>query len=97
MAPRHDLVLRACSRRRSAGDRRRGPDGPRIKSFRAEARGGMVGKVMVQAPWEGRFSNYQARGGMLVPLAGEVSWMRPQGRKVYFKGAVARLAHDFWP
>jgi hypothetical protein len=68
-----------------------------IQSFRAEARGAMVDKVMVQAPWEGRFSNYQARDGMWVPLAGEVSWMRPQGRKVYFKGAVAHLDHEFWP
>jgi hypothetical protein len=68
-----------------------------IESFRAEARGSMVDQVMVQAPWEGRFSNYQTCDGMRVPLAGEVAWMRPQGRKVYFKGRVARLAHAVWP
>jgi hypothetical protein len=68
-----------------------------IASFRAEARGGMVGKVMVQAPWEGRFSNYQTRDGMAVPFAGEVAWMRPEGRKVYFKGAVAQLSYGFAP
>lgn len=62
-----------------------------IESFRAEARGVMVSKVMVQAPWEGRFSNYQRRDGMSVPFTGEVVWMRPEGRKVYFKGAVAQL------
>lgn len=66
-----------------------------IESFRAEARGGMVGKVMVQAPWEGRFSNYQARDGMSVPLAGEVAWMRPEGRKVYFRGVVTQLSYEF--
>jgi hypothetical protein len=66
-----------------------------IESFRAESRGGMVGKVMVQAPWEGRFSNYQKRDGMSVPVAGEVAWMRPEGRKVYFKGAVAQLSYEF--
>ena len=66
-----------------------------IESFRAEARGGMVDKVMVQAPWEGRFSNYQARDGMLVPLAGEVAWMRPEGRKTYFKGTVTQFAYEF--
>ena len=66
-----------------------------IESFRAEARGGMVGRVMVQAPWEGRFSNYQRCDGMSVPLAGEVAWMRPEGRKVYFKGAVAQLGYEF--
>ena len=57
----------------------------------------MVGKRMVQAPWEGRFSNYQTHDGMRVPLAGEVAWMRPQGRKVYFKGAVTQLHHEFAP
>ena len=66
-----------------------------IESFRAEARGGMVGKIMVQAPWEGRFSNYQARDGMLVPLAGEVAWMRPDGRKTYFMGDIAQLSYEF--
>lgn len=66
-----------------------------IESFRAEARGGMVGQVMVQAPWEGRFSDYQAYGGMRVPFAGEVAWMRPQGRQVYFKGRVTALGYEF--
>jgi hypothetical protein len=68
-----------------------------IESFRADARGGMVGKVMVQAPWEGRFSNYEVRGGMSVPFAGEVAWMRPEGRKVYFKGIVTQLGYEFSP
>ncbi len=72
-------------------------DASLIDSFRAEARGGIVGKVMVQAPWEGRFSNYQTRGGMLVPFAGEVAWMRPEGRKTFFKGAVTQLSHEFAP
>lgn len=66
-----------------------------IESFRAEARGGMVDKLMVQAPWEGRFSNYQARDGMCVPFEGEVAWMRPEGRKTYFKATVARVTYDF--
>lgn len=68
-----------------------------IESFRAEARGGMVGKTMVQAPWEGRFSNYQTHDGMSVPFTGEVAWMRPGGRKTYFKGDVTQLSHEFAP
>jgi hypothetical protein len=55
----------------------------------------MVGKVMVQAPWEGRFSTYKQRDGMLVPFLGEVAWMRPEGRKVCVKGVVAQLSHEF--
>ena len=53
----------------------------------------MVGKVRVQTPWEGRISNYQARDGMSIPLAGEVAWLRPEGRKAYFKGAVSQLRY----
>lgn len=68
-----------------------------IESFRAEARGGMVGKAMVMAPWEGSWSNYQLRDGVQVPLTGEVAWLRPEGRKPYFVGTVTSLAFEFYP
>jgi hypothetical protein len=68
-----------------------------IDSFRAEARGGMVGKEMVMAPWEGNWSNYQARDGMTVPFTGEVAWMRPEGRRAYFVGTVTALTYEFSP
>lgn len=66
-----------------------------IDSARAEARGAMVGQVLVMLPWEGRWSNYQARDGMMVPLTGEAAWLRPEGRKPYFIGAVTSLAYEF--
>lgn len=66
-----------------------------IDSFRAEARGGMVDKKMVMAPWEGNWSNYQTRDGMQVPFTGEVAWMRTDGRKPYFFGTVTALAYEF--
>ena len=69
-----------------------------IDSFRAESRGGAVaGKEMVMLPWEGRFSNYQKRDGMTVPFAGEVAWMRPEGRKPYFIATVTALTYEFVP
>jgi hypothetical protein len=68
-----------------------------IGSFRAEARGGMVGKKMVMAPWEGIWSNYQTRDGVQVPFTGEVAWMRPEGRKPYFVGTVTSMAFEFSP
>ena len=68
-----------------------------IGSFRAEARGGMVGKQMVMAPWEGIWSNYQLRDGVQVPLTGEVAWMRPEGRRPYFVGTVTALIFEFEP
>jgi hypothetical protein len=68
-----------------------------IGSFRAEARGGMVGDKMVMAPWEGIWSNYQTRDGMQVPLTGEVAWMRAEGRRPYFVGTVTALKFELSP
>jgi hypothetical protein len=68
-----------------------------IDSFRAESRGGMVGKDMVMAPWAGNWSNYQTRDGMQVPFTSEVAWMRPEGRKPYFVGTVTSLKFEFSP
>jgi hypothetical protein len=68
-----------------------------IDSFRAEARGGVVGKETVMAPWEGSWSNYRTRDGMTVPFTGEVAWMRPEGRKPYFVGTVTSLTYQFSP
>jgi hypothetical protein len=68
-----------------------------IGSFRVEARGGMVGKDMVMAPWEGSWSGYQTREGIQVPFTGEVAWMRPEGRKPYYVGTVTSLTFEFAP
>ena len=43
---------------------------------------------MVMLPWEGRWSHYQRRHGMLLPMQGEAAWLLPEGRKGYFKGTV---------
>lgn len=66
-----------------------------IDEFRAEARGGMMGTELVMAPWEGKWSNYQVRDGMMVPMTGEVAWMRPEGRRPYFVGTVTALAYEY--
>ncbi|MDP2835118.1 MAG: hypothetical protein Q8Q28_17810 [Pseudomonadota bacterium] len=68
-----------------------------IDSFRAEARGAGVGKEMVMVPWEGSFSNYRVLDGMTVPFTGEVAWVRPEGRKPYFHGAITLLTYAFSP
>lgn len=47
-------------------------DGP-IESVRAEARGPAVGDSVISTPWEGRWSNYELRDGMRIPLDGEVA------------------------
>ena len=66
-----------------------------IDSFRAEARGAGAGKDMVMLPWEGHWSDYRTHDGMTVPFTGEVAWVRPEGRKPYFRGNVTSLTYEF--
>lgn len=70
----------------------------RIESVRADARGRTVGNRIVLRPWEGRWSNYQMRDGMHVPMTGEVAWLLPPeegGRKVYWRGTIKSLRYEF--
>jgi hypothetical protein len=46
-------------------------------------------------PWEGCWSNYQLRDGMLNPIEGEVAWMLPEGPKPYLHGRIVSLTHEF--
>lgn len=66
-----------------------------IETVRAQARGAMVGNRVVMMPWEGRMSNYQERGGMRVPLTGEVAWAPPGARKPYWRGTIVSTAYEF--
>jgi len=68
-----------------------------IESARFDARGATVGTAIVQTPWEGRWSNYQERQGMRVPLTGEAAWVPAQGRKPYWRGTIASLTYEFGP
>jgi hypothetical protein len=65
-----------------------------IDSVRAEARGGLVGSTMIMMPWECSLSGYQPCGGILVPLHGEAAWMRPEGRRPYFRGTITSLSYE---
>jgi hypothetical protein len=66
-----------------------------IDTVDAEARGRAVGDRIVPTPWQGRFWNYRERGGMLVPIDGEVVWVPPEGEKPYFRGHIIEIDHDF--
>ncbi len=66
-----------------------------IESVRAEARGRVVGGTVVPTPWEGRFSHYELRDGMRIPLEGEVAWMLPGGPKPYWHGRITRISYEF--
>jgi hypothetical protein len=68
-----------------------------IASVRAESRGAGVGKDMLMLPWECGLSDYQPQHGMLIPMIGEAAWIRLEGRKAYFKGAVKTVSYEFQP
>lgn len=66
-----------------------------IETVRAESRGRTVGGRVIPTPWQGRFWNYQERGGMQVPLEGEVAWLPPEGAKPYWRGRIADIRYEF--
>lgn len=66
-----------------------------IDTVRAESRGRLVGSSMTYAPWQGRFSNYAERAGLLVPLESEVAWMLPDGPKTYYRSLMTNVKYDF--
>jgi hypothetical protein len=70
-------------------------EGGLIDTVRAESRDRVVDGKTVSAPWQGRFWNYAERGGMRVPLDGEVAWMLPEGAKTYWRGTTTSLNYEF--
>jgi len=66
-----------------------------IDTVRAEARGRTVGGKIVPTRWRGHFWNYEERGGMRVPLEGEVAWILPEGVKPYWRGHITQIVYEF--
>lgn len=68
-----------------------------IASIHVQGRAMTVGTTTVQMPWECRMSNYQMRGGMRVPLTGEVLYITPEGEKPYFQGTIETITYELAP
>lgn len=66
-----------------------------IETVDAEERGRSVGGKIVMTPWRGRFWKYAERGGMQIPLEGEVAWITPEGPKPYWRGRINSLEYQF--
>jgi uncharacterized protein DUF6920 len=66
-----------------------------IASMRAEARGAQIDGVMVPPPWEGRWSSYELRDGMRIPIEGEVAWLFPAERRPYWRGGITSIVYEF--
>ena len=61
----------------------------------APARGRMVGGELVPTPWRGRFGRWEVRGGLRVPLEGEVAWILGGGEWPYWRGRIVDAAYEF--
>lgn len=66
-----------------------------IETVRTQARGRTVGNEVVPTPWQGRFWSFEERGGMLVPLDGEVAWLLPEGEKPCWRGRITEIDYEF--
>jgi len=66
-----------------------------LSGVRAAARHRTVNGVLVATPWQGRFWGYEVRGGMRIPLEGEVAWELPEGLWPYWRGSVTDIAYEF--
>lgn len=69
----------------------------RIISVYAAARSRTVKGGTEPTPWEGRFSDWQERGGVLIPLESEVAWLLPEGRWPYFRGRTVEIRFETTP
>lgn len=75
-------------------DFRFGEDGL-VRGIFTPARARLIGGRAVPNPWRGRFWNYEVRGGMRIPLAGEVEWVLPEGPQPYWRGRITDIGYDF--
>jgi hypothetical protein len=66
-----------------------------IASAWAPLRYRAVDGVLQPTPWRGRFSAYANRGGMRIPLEGEVEWELPQGPVPYWRGRITEIDYEF--
>ena len=54
-----------------------------------------VGGSAVPTPWQGHFFNYGERGGMRIPLSGEVEWLLSEGPQVYWRGRITEVSYEY--
>jgi len=53
------------------------------------------GGEYLPTPWKGRFSGYQERWGIRIPIDGEVEWLLPGGEYVYWKARIVDVEYEF--
>jgi len=44
--------------------------------------------------WQDRFSRYEERNGMTIPVTGEVDWVLPEGAQPYWRGEITGITFE---
>jgi hypothetical protein len=65
-----------------------------VETVFTPARSRDVDGRFVPTPWQGHFFDYAERGGMLIPLQGEVGWLLPEGPQVYWRGRIVEVSYE---
>jgi hypothetical protein len=65
-----------------------------ITSVEAQARFRSVDGKFVPTRWQGKFSDYAWRGGMRIPLEGEVAWLLADGPHPYWRGRLTSVSYE---
>jgi hypothetical protein len=66
-----------------------------IRSVYSDGRYRLVDGAQIATAWMGRFWDYEQRGGMLIPLEGEVAWLLPGGPQPYWRGRIQAIEYDY--
>ena len=66
-----------------------------IWSIFTPSRARLVNGRSVPTPWRGRWLKYGERGGMRIPIKGEVQWDLPEGPQPYWRGEIVDIKYDF--
>lgn len=90
---RRALATLAVGATRASVEFRFGSDGM-VESIHAPDRMRDVNGTGIPTPWEGRWFAYAERGGMRIPIRGEVGWVLPEGLQLYWKGRVSAAAYE---
>jgi hypothetical protein len=65
-----------------------------VTEIRSQGRYRLLNGVPILTPWQGRFSSYDERSGIRIPLEGEVAWVTPSSPLPYWRGRIVQISYE---